>query len=101
MLRSLTTTVEDYDQIRDRTKRAAVAVLRQLVDAVPKLGDVSTFLSADRRAQDAMITLTAMSFSPMLIAVFVGRERFTDETSLRILAGYCTRSIINVIKEVP
>lgn len=65
--------------------------------AVPELGDAATFMKSDRRAQDAVFTLHAMSFRPHLIAEFVQRERFNDRVVLDILAAPVTQKLLNIL----
>lgn len=89
-----------YERVRQPIKRKAVNVLRSLVDAVPELGDVTTFLKSDRRAQDAVFTLNAMSFKPNLIATFVSRERLTERVVLDILASSVTRKLLHILRSV-
>lgn len=86
-----------YERIRQPRKRKAVELIRSLVDAVPELGDVATFMKSDRRAQDAVFTLHAMSFRPRLIAEFVQRERFNDRVVLDILAASVTQKLLNIL----
>lgn len=92
--------VEIVKNHRKALKRRCVSLLRQLEASVPLLGDTTVFLKADRRAQDAVYTLTALHFSPELIATFVARDRFTEKVVIDILAAAVSRSLLNLLKEI-
>jgi microsomal dipeptidase-like Zn-dependent dipeptidase len=95
-----TTSQEEYERVRQPIKRRAVSLLRSMVDAVPKLGDIGVFLGSDIRAQDAVYTLNAMSFSPNLIAKFIDREGFTEGTVTTILGKAASRNLIKLLEQI-
>lgn len=85
---------------RKALKRRCVSLLRQLECAVPTLGDTGVFMKTDRRAQDAVYTLTALHFNPGMIATFVARDRFTEKVVIDILAASVSRSLISLLKGI-
>lgn len=85
---------------RKALKRRCVSLLRQLEGAVPTLGDTGVFMKTDRRAQDAVYTLTALHFNPGMIATFVARDRFTERVVIDILAASVSRSLISLLKGI-
>lgn len=99
MIRELTTP-KAYDSVRQSMKRRCVSLLRHLEQSVPLESDVSALLRSDRRAQDAVYTLIAMSFSPELISTFVARERFTSSVVVDITASMVNRSLISLLKGI-
>lgn len=99
MIRTMTST-QHYESVRHPLKRRCVSLLRHLVDSTPQLGDVATFLKSDSRAQDAVYTLHAMSFSPEKIAEFVARERFSEQDVLLVLSRAASRQVAIILKGI-
>lgn len=85
---------------RKALKRRCVSLLRQLEASVPLLGDTTVFMKSDRRAQDAVYTLTALHFNPGMIATFVARNRFTEKVVINILAASVSRSLLRLLKGI-
>lgn len=99
MIRTLTSPAH-YEQTRHPLKRRSVSLLRHLVDSVPQLGDVAVFLVSDHRAQDAIYTLHAMTYTPEKIVEFVQREQLTSEIILKVLSRAAARRLAAIVKGI-